>query len=79
MMPTSRPQPYLKHRPLASTMDPNGTEYCEKLPQIISEFRNSFAHGDTILLGLPTSLMALQVTSAIIHQIYECSNAGAGT
>ncbi|MEG3620115.1 hypothetical protein V5T82_16745 [Magnetovibrio sp. PR-2] len=63
--------PHLKHTPIADSLDPNGVEYCQMLPKIISTFRNSFAHGGTTLLNLPPSLMALQATSAIIHQIYS--------
>lgn len=63
--------PHLKHSPRADDLDPNGTEYSEQLPEIISSFRNAFAHGDTLLMNLPISLMALESTSAIIHQLYN--------
>jgi hypothetical protein len=63
--------PHLQHSQNTDAVDPSGTEFCEKLPSIISTFRNSFAHGGTTLLNLPVSLMALQATSAIIHQLYN--------
>lgn len=62
--------PHLKYSPRATTLDPEGTEYCRELPKTISMFRNSYAHGETTLLNLPVSIMALESTWAVIHQLY---------
>ena len=62
--------PHLRYFPGANSIDPDGTEFCERLPRMLSGLRNSFAHGDTTLLNLPVSLMALESTCSIIHQLY---------
>ncbi len=63
--------PHLRRSPLAGSIDPDGTEFCEKLPKIVANFRNSFAHGELTLLNLPVSLMALECAWSVINQLYS--------